>query len=180
MKLTATGGGGTGGGTGTANGNGIDRDMTSGKTPGLTAPAVVTGPPLVAMEDSSYTPTCGGYVGSNPGNHNHKHAHRASVTCVGQICTVRNLSLLRRRTKFKEDRERRVAKTLLIITSVFLVCWSPFFLTFSVYIGAPEMPFHLQQTLIWFGLCNSTINPFIYAYFVPTFRQTFRKILCRK
>jgi hypothetical protein len=77
-----------------------------------------------------------------------------------------------------EQREKKVAKTLIIITSVFLLCWSPFFISYLIYIK-DELT-HLNNIVIWLGLCNSALNPIIYAYFIPTFRSTFKKILFKK
>ncbi|XP_054158775.1 tyramine/octopamine receptor-like [Oppia nitens] len=107
-----------------------------------------------------------------------KRPRQASV--CGSTCSVRYPSFIRRGLRFYAERDRKVAKTLVIITGLFLLCWSPFVIVYTVYINRQSIPLTLNETIIWLGLLNSTINPFIYAYFVPTFRSTFGRILCQK
>lgn len=92
--------------------------------------------------------------------------------------TGQRLSISRR----SEEREKKVATTLCIVTSVFVGCWSPFIIVYSIYITEDVERIHvlLNEALIWLGLSNSAMNPIIYAYFVPQFRQTFKRIVFRK
>ncbi|PWA27867.1 hypothetical protein CCH79_00000273, partial [Gambusia affinis] len=71
--------------------------------------------------------------------------------------------------------ERKATKTLAIVLGVFLCCWSPFFLCifFSV-------PVSVIETVNWLALSNSTLNPFIYAFFYTWFRSAFKMIASGK
>ncbi|XP_071515488.1 octopamine receptor beta-2R-like isoform X2 [Panulirus ornatus] len=83
-------------------------------------------------------------------------------------------------TLHKMKRERKAAKTLGIIVSVFLLCWLPFFTWYlvSALCGpACAAPDALVTILFWIGYFNSTLNPIIYAYFNRDFRKAFRKTL---
>ncbi|XP_041477562.1 alpha-1A adrenergic receptor-like [Lytechinus variegatus] len=77
------------------------------------------------------------------------------------------------------NREKKVAKTLGIVVSVFFLCWFPFFFLLpltsactSCYV--PPLAFNI---FFWLGYCNSFMNPLIYAVSNMTFRRAFKKIL---
>ncbi|MCL4133043.1 UNVERIFIED_CONTAM: hypothetical protein GTU68_008544 [Idotea baltica] len=64
----------------------------------------------------------------------------------------------------------------------FILCWLPFFtwyVTFNLCGEACECPQPVITTLFWIGYFNSTLNPFIYAYFRKDFREAFMKTLRR-
>uniref|UniRef100_A0A3P9Q5I3 G-protein coupled receptors family 1 profile domain-containing protein n=1 Tax=Poecilia reticulata TaxID=8081 RepID=A0A3P9Q5I3_POERE len=71
--------------------------------------------------------------------------------------------------------ERKATKTLAIVLGV-LFCWSPFFLflTFQP-LGNNLVPVPVIETVTWLGLSNSTLNPFIYAFFLHLVQRTFLK-----
>lgn len=76
-------------------------------------------------------------------------------------------------------RERKAAKTLAIITGVFIFCWLPFF------IMAITMPLldlkphkYIFAFMLWLGYANSMLNPIIYTIFSPDFRKAFKRLLC--
>ncbi|KAM4713092.1 trace amine-associated receptor 1-like [Anableps anableps] len=71
--------------------------------------------------------------------------------------------------------ERKATKTLAIVLGAFLICWAPFFL--CIFFSAP-VP--VMETLNWLALSNSTLNPFIYAFFYTWFRSAFKMIVSGK
>ncbi|XP_026197526.1 trace amine-associated receptor 1-like [Anabas testudineus] len=76
--------------------------------------------------------------------------------------------------------ERKATKTLATVMGVFLVCWFPFFFCFTFLSYFISVPVPVTETLNWFVLSNSTLNPFIYAFFYSWFRSSVRMIISGK
>ncbi|KAI1299274.1 5-hydroxytryptamine receptor [Halotydeus destructor] len=84
------------------------------------------------------------------------------------------------RESLDAKRERKAAKTLAIITGVFVICWLPFFIValFLPLCGATcHMPKIVFSFFQWLGYINSMLNPIIYTIFSPDFRVAFQRIL---
>lgn len=80
------------------------------------------------------------------------------------------------------QKEVQVAKSLAIIVGLFAVCWLPLHIIncFTLYCPQCERPpAWIMYVAIILSHANSVINPFIYAYRIREFRQTFRKIIWR-
>ncbi|KAG8194862.1 hypothetical protein JTE90_017294 [Oedothorax gibbosus] len=77
-------------------------------------------------------------------------------------------------------RERKAAKTLMIITGVFIICWLPFFvMALLMAICDSCAPSGIVfSVLLWLGYTNSLANPIIYTVFSPDFRNAFKRMLC--
>ncbi|KAL1266234.1 hypothetical protein QQF64_001909 [Cirrhinus molitorella] len=80
-------------------------------------------------------------------------------------------------------REKRFTFVLAVVIGVFVVCWFPFFFTYSLQAICPvacEAPKALFTFFFWAGYCNSAVNPMIYTIFNKDFREAFKKILCKR
>lgn len=80
-------------------------------------------------------------------------------------------------------REKRFTFVLAVVIGVFVVCWFPFFFTYSLQAicgDACTAPDALFKFFFWIGYCNSALNPLIYTIFNRDFRKAFKKILCKK
>ncbi|XP_030643626.1 alpha-2C adrenergic receptor [Chanos chanos] len=86
------------------------------------------------------------------------------------------------RKKISQAREKRFTFVLAVVMGVFVVCWFPFFFSYSLY-GICREPCEIPETLFkfffWIGYCNSSLNPVIYTIFNQDFRRAFQKILCK-
>lgn len=104
---------------------------------------------------------------------------RASQLFQEQI-TKRQQSISR--TKVAQMREKRFTFVLAVVMGVFVLCWFPFFFTYSLLAICREnciIPDALFKLFFWIGYCNSSVNPIIYTIFNRDFRKAFKKILCR-
>lgn len=80
-------------------------------------------------------------------------------------------------------REIKVAKTIMVIISLFCVCWAPFFMVnllnaYRVLKGGSHaniIAIHVTKALHYL---NSMMNFFVYAVRVPDFRITFKQLIC--
>ncbi|XP_017291698.1 trace amine-associated receptor 1-like [Kryptolebias marmoratus] len=77
--------------------------------------------------------------------------------------------------------ERKATKTLAIVLGVFIFCWTPGFLCFTfVPLTNSLVPVPVIESFVCLALTNSTLNPFIYAFFYSWFRSAFRIIMSGK
>ncbi|XP_043942961.1 trace amine-associated receptor 7a-like [Protopterus annectens] len=78
-------------------------------------------------------------------------------------------------------REKKAAKTLGIAVAAFTVCWMPIFLDIAVdTFFNVSTPVDLVQAFLWISYFNSALNPLIYAFFFPWFRETVKLIVTCK
>ncbi|XP_061686208.1 alpha-2C adrenergic receptor [Syngnathoides biaculeatus] len=86
------------------------------------------------------------------------------------------------RKKVSAAREKRFTFVLAVVMGVFVLCWFPFFFSYSLYGICREVckiPETLFKFFFWIGYCNSSLNPVIYTIFNQDFRRAFQKILCK-
>ncbi|XP_035010969.1 alpha-2Db adrenergic receptor-like [Hippoglossus stenolepis] len=82
--------------------------------------------------------------------------------------------------KVAQMREKRFTFVLAVVMGVFVLCWFPFFFTYSLHAVCRDkcpIPDSLFNLFFWIGYCNSCLNPIIYTVFNRDFRRAFRKIL---
>uniref|UniRef100_U3K274 G-protein coupled receptors family 1 profile domain-containing protein n=1 Tax=Ficedula albicollis TaxID=59894 RepID=U3K274_FICAL len=89
-------------------------------------------------------------------------------------------SVLLCRRRLVRARERRFTVVLAVVMGAFVLCWFPFFFTYSL--GALcGQGCHISKPLFnfffWIGYCNSSVNPLIYTLFNRDFRAAFRRLL---
>ncbi|XP_053485158.1 melanocortin 5b receptor [Ictalurus furcatus] len=98
------------------------------------------------------------------------HVRRMATLPGSNACTQQRASL-------------KGALTLTILLGIFIVCWVPFFLHLSLMISCPKNLYcicfmsHFNMYLILI-MCNSVINPLIYALRSQEMRKTFKEIIC--
>ncbi|XP_075934399.1 alpha-2B adrenergic receptor [Anarhichas minor] len=86
------------------------------------------------------------------------------------------------RRKAMANREKRFTFVLAVVMGGFVICWFPFFFSYSLQAVCPEtcsIPNPLFKFFFWIGYCNSCLNPVIYTIFNHDFRKAFKRILCR-
>ncbi|KAM6089506.1 histamine H4 receptor [Chlamydotis macqueenii] len=86
------------------------------------------------------------------------------------------------RTGSKLQRDKKIAKSLAIIVSVFAVCWAPYTLLMIIRGACQGKCIHnsLYDLTFWLLWFNSSLNPFLYPLCHVKFRMAFMKILCPK
>ncbi|XP_065143938.1 alpha-2Db adrenergic receptor [Paramisgurnus dabryanus] len=98
---------------------------------------------------------------------------------LDQEPAARQMSLSK--SKLAQMREKRFTFVLAVVMGVFVLCWFPFFFTYSLHAICREsctIPDSLFNLFFWIGYCNSSVNPIIYTIFNRDFRKAFKKIMC--
>nr|XP_020475548.1 alpha-2Db adrenergic receptor-like isoform X2 [Monopterus albus] len=93
---------------------------------------------------------------------------------------LRSRQMSMSKNKVAQMREKRFTFVLAVVMGVFVLCWFPFFFTYSLHAVCREnctIPDTLFNLFFWIGYCNSCLNPIIYTIFNRDFRRAFKKIL---
>ncbi|XP_039873783.1 adenosine receptor A1-like [Simochromis diagramma] len=87
------------------------------------------------------------------------------------------------RTAASMRREMKTATSLFLVLFLFTVCWIPLHIINCFLLLCPRcyVPLELLLTAIILSHANSAVNPFLYAYTMTAFRDTFKAIFmcCR-
>ncbi|XP_059902522.1 alpha-2A adrenergic receptor [Gadus macrocephalus] len=159
------GGGGGGGGGGAARGGEEDEEDEEGENNGMD------------LEESSSSD----HKVSRPCSRKSSGKTKLSQVKPGEGERTRRQSTKGSRWKGRQNREKRFTFVLAVVIGVFVVCWFPFFFTYTLtaLCDSCSVPSTLFKFFFWFGYCNSALNPIIYTIFNNDFRRSFKKILCR-
>ncbi|KFQ77317.1 Melanocortin receptor 4 [Phoenicopterus ruber ruber] len=96
---------------------------------------------------------------------------------------IKKIAVLPGTGPIRQGANMKGAITLTILIGVFVVCWAPFFLHLIFYISCSYNPYcvcfmsHFNFYLILI-MCNSIIDPLIYAFRSQELRKTFKEIIC--
>jgi hypothetical protein len=83
--------------------------------------------------------------------------------------------------KNSANNERKAMRVLLIIFSIFVILWTPFFVINLLSCFMEDIHPILMSVATWLGYCSSGANPIIYTIFSRAFRRAFQDILtCQK
>nr|XP_047127598.1 uncharacterized protein LOC101239810 [Hydra vulgaris] len=101
--------------------------------------------------------------------------------CVILYCAISMMRESCNQTR-KIKRELRVAKTISVIVSLFLICWSPFFIVNMTFIFCTKdcynsFPVWLVHVTKIMHYSNSIMNFFVYGHRSPDFRRSFRAFI---
>ncbi|XP_006735836.1 alpha-2A adrenergic receptor [Leptonychotes weddellii] len=167
--------------------------------------AVISFPPLISIEKKGGS---GGQQPAEPRCEINDQKWYVISSCIGSffapclimiLVYVRIYQIAKRRTRVppsrrgpdaaggakasrwrgRQNREKRFTFVLAVVIGVFVVCWFPFFFTYTLTAVGCSVPRTLFKFFFWFGYCNSSLNPVIYTIFNHDFRRAFKKILCR-
>lgn len=74
--------------------------------------------------------------------------------------------------------KRKIVKLLLILTSVFLVCYAPYILSVIIYAATGKSPVLFYKISLSLMYSNSCVNPIVCAFQSTNYRNGFKHVLC--
>ncbi|XP_016058754.1 PREDICTED: histamine H3 receptor isoform X1 [Miniopterus natalensis] len=82
--------------------------------------------------------------------------------------------------RFRLSRDKKVAKSLAVIVSIFGFCWAPYTLLMIIRAACHGhcIPDYWYETSFWLLWANSAVNPVLYPLCHYSFRRAFTKLLC--
>ncbi|CAM5152534.1 unnamed protein product [Eretmochelys imbricata] len=105
--------------------------------------------------------------------------HSASTMSLEKRMKMVSQSITQR---FRLSRDKKVAKSLAVIVSIFGLCWAPYTLLMIIRAAChghciPDYWYEISFWLLWI---NSAVNPVLYPLCHYSFRRAFIKLLCPK
>ena len=80
-----------------------------------------------------------------------------------------------------QQQSKKLSSTLFIVIAVSLVCWLPSIVGYFIdYFCSKCIPLPLRYIFTVFHLTNSLVNPIIYSFRIPCFRETLERMKPRK
>ncbi|KAM8773788.1 histamine H3 receptor isoform 2-T2 [Rhynchonycteris naso] len=82
--------------------------------------------------------------------------------------------------RFRLSRDKKVAKSLAVIVSIFGLCWAPYTLLMIIRAACHGhcVPDYWYEASFWLLWANSAVNPVLYPLCHHSFRRAFTKLLC--
>ncbi|KAF6088111.1 histamine receptor H3 [Phyllostomus discolor] len=82
--------------------------------------------------------------------------------------------------RFRLSRDKKVAKSLAVIVSIFGLCWAPYTLLMIIRAACHGrcVPDYWYEASFWLLWANSAVNPVLYPLCHYSFRRAFTKLLC--
>ena len=82
----------------------------------------------------------------------------------------------------EQQKNAKLAKTMFLVITASLLFWIPSIVVYCIHYRCskcvPLLAFHICN---FFRLANSLVNPIIYSFRIPMFRETFKRVkLCKK
>ncbi|XP_078542329.1 histamine H3 receptor-like [Lissotriton helveticus] len=116
-----------------------------------------------------------------------KRVNLASIRCFctqGPSCIPKRGKKLEKKCSknTKLSRDKKLAKSLVILVSIFVICWAPYTLLMAIRAACNGFCInsYWYEITFWLLWINSSINPFLYPLCHKSFRGAFNKVLCRK
>ena len=96
-------------------------------------------------------------------------------------CRVPALDAGRHNRQMEPEQKAKLSRTLFVVIAASLVCWLPGMVLLCIQILCPECnSLQLFYALNMLRLANSIVNPIIYSFRIPMFRQTIKRIKLRR
>ena len=79
--------------------------------------------------------------------------------------------------KNEPQQNAKLSRTLFIMITASLLFWVPSLVAFPIqYLCSECVPLHVYHIFTMFRLANSLVNPIIYSFRIPIFRETFKRV----